>query len=76
MNRLNTRQRVESWLNTFGHLFNKNALEREVNISKGILQKHLKYGRKITNEDIIELRKLMKEFNDFFKRVEHSKKNQ
>lgn len=74
MRKLTGRQQVESWLKTFGHLFNKNALERETSLSKGRLQKHLKYDKRLSNDEIKELKKLMQEFKSFFKKIEQPKK--
>ncbi len=70
MRRLTVRQRVEIWLHTYGHLFNKNAIEREICISRGTLQKYFKYDKKIRDQDIKELHKLIKEFHKFIKKNE------
>ncbi|WP_157766160.1 hypothetical protein [Aquimarina aggregata] len=62
MSASNIRQRVEKWLTTYGHLINKNALEREINVSKGVIQKFIKYGKKINDNHIKGLYKLIKKF--------------
>ncbi len=60
MSKSNIRQRVEKWLLTYGHLLNKNALEREIGVSKGMIQKFIKYGKKINDDRIKALYKLIK----------------
>ncbi|WP_103071869.1 hypothetical protein [Aquimarina sediminis] len=64
MKKSNIRQRVENWLQTRGHLINKNAFEREINVSKGIVQKYIKYDKKISDKHIKDLYKLIKKFRD------------
>lgn len=64
MKKHNVRQRVENWLQTWGHLINKNAFEREINVSKGVLQKHIRYDKKISDKDIKELYKLIKKIKE------------
>ena len=63
MRKLTVRQRVEKWLKTYGHLLNKTAIERELSISIGVLQKHLKYGKKLNDLDIKKLNNLIKVFS-------------
>lgn len=46
------RQKVQNWLKKHGHILNKNAFEREIGISKGVIQKFLKYDKKLNDETI------------------------
>ena len=62
MSKSNVRQRVENWLRIYGHLINKNAFEREITVSKGVIQKFIKYDKKISDVHIKELFKLIKKF--------------
>ena len=62
MSKSNVRQRVENWLQIYGHLINKNAFEREITVSKGVIQKFIKYDKKISDVHIKELFKLIKKF--------------
>ncbi len=64
MKKKNVRERVEDWLKSHSHLINKNAFEREINVSKGIIQKHVKYDKKINDLHIKELYRLIKRFKD------------
>ncbi|WP_103867554.1 hypothetical protein [Aquimarina sp. I32.4] len=64
MKKPNVRQRVEKWLENNGHLINKNAFEREIEVSKGIIQKHIKYDKKINDQHIKALYKLIKKFKE------------
>jgi len=56
-----TRRQVENWLLKNGHLINKTAFEREIGISKGVLQKFLRYEKRISDSNIKELFKLIKQ---------------
>ena len=64
MSKYSMRQRVENWLLTYGHLINKNALEREIGVSKGMIQKFIRYGKRINDERIKQLFKLIKKFGN------------
>ncbi|MBQ0733424.1 hypothetical protein [Aquimarina celericrescens] len=64
MHKSNIRQRVEHWLLTYGHLINKNALEREIGVSKGMIQKFTKYGKRINDDRIKALFKVLKKMGN------------
>ncbi len=64
MNNSTIRNRVEKWLSNKGHLINKTAFEREIQVTKGVIQKHLKYNKKIKDRDIKALYRLIKKFRE------------
>ncbi len=58
------RYRVEKWLKEKGHLINFTAFEREIKVSKGVVQKFVKNNKKIKDQHIRRLFKLIKKFGD------------
>ena len=46
------RKKVEHWLKKNRSLLNYSAIEREAKLAKGILQKFMKYDRKLNDETI------------------------
>ncbi len=53
------REDIENWLIKNSSLLNYQAIEREVGITKGTLQKFVKYERKLNNEVILILERFI-----------------
>ncbi len=60
---LSKREKIEKWLLKNQAFFNNQAIEREIGASKGSIQKFLKYNRKINDERIDAIGKLIKKMN-------------
>lgn len=60
------REKVENWLIRNQKYINYHAIEKDIGVAKGCIQKFLKYNRRINDERILALECWIKEFT-FFK---------
>ncbi|UZO79736.1 hypothetical protein NBT05_12335 [Aquimarina sp. ERC-38] len=61
MTKQTKRMKIESWLLTNYELINKQALDRKIDAPKGTVQKFIKYGKRINDERIRKLYKVIYE---------------
>ncbi len=62
---LNNRKRVEKWLVKNHKYINITALEKEISAPKGLVQKFVKYDKKINDKWINPLYSIIKRFTSF-----------
>ncbi|GAA4271106.1 hypothetical protein U6A24_04335 [Aquimarina gracilis] len=63
--RLNNRKRVEKWLLKNQRYINITAIEKEISAPKGLIQKFVKYDKKINDKWIDPLFMVIKGFTSF-----------
>ncbi|WP_025742336.1 hypothetical protein [Aquimarina pacifica] len=61
----NNRKRVEKWLLNNQKYINITAIEKEISAPKGLVQKFVKYDKKINDKWIEPLYMVIKEFTSF-----------
>ncbi|WP_459209965.1 hypothetical protein [Aquimarina rhabdastrellae] len=59
----NRREKVEHWLIKNQKYINYQAIEREIGVAKGCIQKFLKYNRKINDDRIAAIEQWIKQLN-------------
>ncbi len=59
------RKRVEKWLITNSKYINITAIEKEMSAPKGLIQKFVKYDKKINDKWIDPLHDIIKKFTTF-----------
>ncbi|MEW7292513.1 hypothetical protein [Aquimarina sp. 2304DJ70-9] len=62
---LNNRKRVEKWLINNHKYINITAIEKEISAPKGLVQKFVKYDKKINDKWISPLYVVIKRFTSF-----------
>ncbi len=62
---LNNRKRVEKWLIKNHKYINITAIEKEISAPKGLVQKFVKYDKKINDKWISPLYTVIKKFTSF-----------
>ncbi|AXT63134.1 hypothetical protein D1816_23245 [Aquimarina sp. AD10] len=63
--RQNSRKRVEKWLIRNQQYINITAIEKEISAPKGLIQKFVKYDKKINDKWIDPLFAVIKNFTSF-----------
>ncbi len=63
--KLNNRKRVENWLIKNHRYINITAIEKEISAPKGLVQKFVKYDKKINDDWIDQLYGVIKSFTAF-----------
>ncbi|MCK8521847.1 hypothetical protein M0D21_09735 [Aquimarina sp. D1M17] len=61
----NNRKRVEKWLLNNHRYINITAIEKEISAPKGLVQKFVKYDKKINDKWIDPLSGIIKRFTNF-----------
>ncbi|WP_103071916.1 hypothetical protein [Aquimarina sediminis] len=61
----NNRKRVEKWLVNNQRYINITAIEKEISAPKGLIQKFVKYDKKINDKWIDPLYNVIKRFTSF-----------
>ncbi len=61
----NNRKRVEKWLHKNHKYINLTALEKEISAPKGLVQKFVKYDKKINDKWMDQLYGVIKRFTSF-----------
>lgn len=61
----NNRKRVEKWLIANQKYINITAIEKEISAPKGLIQKFVKYDKKINDKWIDPLSSVIKRFTSF-----------
>ncbi|MEW7280093.1 hypothetical protein ABW636_15975 [Aquimarina sp. 2201CG1-2-11] len=61
----NNRKRVEKWLRNNQKYINITAIEKEISAPKGLVQKYIKYNKKINDKWIDPLYSVIKQFTTF-----------
>ena len=61
----NNRKRVERWLLNNQKYINITAIEKEISAPKGLVQKYIKYNKKINDKWIDPLYSVIKQFTTF-----------